>query len=91
MTLLTGFRNTPVQAEVTLDLPQTLWWAGTHTLHSITHVPSPDSRHGTEQAGGYAFECAQTGMTSSYKRVGKSALDLQQLFAIGIGHKRRLA
>lgn len=91
MTLLTGFRNTLVQAEVTLDLPQALWWAGTHTLHSVTHT-CPPLTHGWDRAGcGYAFECSQAGMTSSYKRVGKSALDLQQLFAVGIRHKRRLA
>lgn len=35
----------------------------------------------------YTFEYEQTGMISSYKIVGESALDLQQLFAAGSEHK----
>lgn len=50
MALLTGFRNTREQAEVRLAVPQALWRAGTHTLHSVTALPSPGSRLGTQQA-----------------------------------------
>lgn len=45
-----GFRNTRMQAEVRLAVPQALWGAGTHTLHSVTALPAPGSRLGTQQA-----------------------------------------
>lgn len=58
-----------------------------HLAQRHVHVPSLDSWLGTEQTDDYTFKYDQTGMTSSYKTAEKSALDLQQLFAIGSSHR----
>lgn len=59
----------------------------THLVQRHRHIPSLHSCLGTEQTDDTTFKYDQTGMTSSYKIAGKSALDLQQLFAIGSRHK----